>query len=131
MRDLEAAVAELQIPGMLRDLVVLELAHRQYPDAIAHQDSQAADTIVDVRVDSVMLRGEGINPKLRLEVPATMRILKGGVETRTASLTVGGPGHRFRRWVRDDAQEFRKQVKVELQDLARKIADDLLSRPRK
>jgi len=136
-RDLETAVTELRIPDSLRDLVILQMKREQYADVVAFSGGAETtvpsdvDTIIEIHVPAIVLQGRGVNPKLKLYVPATVRILKADVEVRTASLSAGGTGHKFLHWARDDARQFRQQLGVELENLARQISDEVLSRPRR
>jgi hypothetical protein len=136
-QDMERAIAELNVQENLRDLVIARLAEVDpYLDVRPYNGPSDTvgdnpDTVIEVRVASVSLVGQGINPTLRLYLHAAVRVVKGNVVTHSRTIVAGGDGETFLTWAGENSQRFRWQVRRELQRLAEKIVADVLSRPAK
>jgi hypothetical protein len=127
---LDRALTEVRIQETLRDLVIRRLAERGVDVHTGSPDS--IDSVIETHVSKVGLLGlggSGINPKLVLQVVSIVAVSQNGVETSSKKFIAGGGQRKFLAWAADDAQPFRKQVARELDRLAEKMVDDLLSRP--
>jgi hypothetical protein len=138
---LTRAVNELDFDTILRDCLREQFAKRGGYDVVFREPAseEPIGTLLRISMTSVRLvegapagRGGSVNPRLYLQLVATMDVLERDErgasrlrDTRKLS-SVSGRARVFRDWAADDARVFRERVREELNELAEKIADTLL-----
>jgi hypothetical protein len=141
---LKWAVNEVDFDTILRDRLRDQLAKRGGYDVVFREPAvgEPIGTLLRISVRSVRLgegapvgRGGSVNPRLYLQVVATMEVIerdeRGASRLRDSRelSSVSGRARVFRDWAADDARAFKEQVREELDELAEKIADTLLRAP--
>jgi hypothetical protein len=89
------------------------------------------DAVLEVGVESIGTRGEGINPPLALEMTARARLVRVADHAVLADSRyryVGEP-RKYRDWAADEARPFRTEMQRAYTDLAKQIVDTMLSAP--
>jgi hypothetical protein len=92
---------------------------------------QAADTALEVKVDSAALAGkDGVNPPLALCVEATVRVLQArdGQEIYSCPIRYRSQERKFVQWAAHDAQLFRQELQTCYRELGNSIVDQLTSK---
>jgi hypothetical protein len=136
---LENAAGELKTQEMLRQRVILRLTEvERYPDIVAiHATpvnvSAEVNTLIEVRVVEIFLKGRGINPPLRLQLRGVARAVQGRAAVRSRKVTAEGDAYTLEEWAADEAKRFKEQLTRELERLAEKLTEnglDEFARPK-